>query len=179
MRRKLNPVNTLPLHGKGRRMGKNIRIISFLCEQLFSIKLKKHIITSFISLVFFLLSYQGNCQDTLKYQSLKPHDFNLKYLNEDQSMLIDVREPFEYKSKRIKGAVNIPSGKLEATSDTINKDLALFLYCTSGVRSSRAAKSLYDKGFRKIYSLDGGIGQWQKDGLKVDKSRLKKKRVSR
>jgi len=141
--------------------------------------MKRYILISFISLLFSLLSYQGKCQDTLKYQSLDPYDFHLKYLNEDKALLIDVRESFEFHSKRIKGAINIPSGSIGRAADTLKKDNPLFLYCTSGFRSNRVAASLYDKGFRKIYSLDGGILQWQKDGMKVDKSHLRKKRVNR
>jgi rhodanese-related sulfurtransferase len=136
--------------------------------------MKIYLLTSFI-LVFTFVSYQGKSQDTLKYQSLEPYDFHLKYLNEDPALLIDVRESFEFRSKRIKGSINIPaSGNINRAADTLNKNCALFLYCTSGTRSKRVAASLYNKGFRKLYSLDGGIMQWQKGGMKVDRSRVKK-----
>jgi len=113
-----------------------------------------------------LLQLEGQVQDSIKYKSLDPYDFHLTYLQTDSSILIDVREPFEYKGKRIRGSINIPaSGNLDTAADTLNKNFALFLYCTSGFRSSNAAKKLYAKGFYKLYNLEGGITAWRKDGL--------------
>lgn len=110
--------------------------------------------------------------DSLKYRSLGPAMFQQQYLSEDTALLIDVREYFEYKGNRIKGAVNIPaSGNLEFASDTITKSIPLYFYCTSGFRSNRVAKFFYDKGFRDLYSLNGGISGWRKEGLRVEKKR--------
>jgi rhodanese-related sulfurtransferase len=115
-----------------------------------------------------ILPLAGQIPDSVKYISLDPHGFYQQYFRTDSSLLIDVREPFEYKSKRIKNSTNIPaSGNIDRAADTINKKLSLFLYCTSGFRSSRAAVKLYEKGFRKLYSLKGGITAWRKDGMPV------------
>jgi len=123
-----------------------------------------------------IINLYGQIPDSLKYKSLKPHDFLLLYLKSDSSMLIDVRESFEFTGKRLKGAVNIPSsGKLESATDTINRNRSLFLYCTSGVRSKRIAVRLYDLGFRKLYSLEGGITAWKKERLPVIRGKKAKK----
>jgi rhodanese-related sulfurtransferase len=129
----------------------------------------------FLSGLFFFLSLNvcfllGQTPDSVKYQSLEPDDFNLQYLSTGSSLLIDVREPFEFKGKRIKGAINIPSsGNLERAADTLDREYTLFLYCTSGYRSARVAESLYEKGFRKLVSLKGGIIAWKKEGMPVNK----------
>jgi len=128
----------------------------------------------FIGFIFVLIadyhSLNGQIQDSIKYQSLEPHDFQVQYLNTDSSILIDVREPFEFKGKRISDALNIPSsGNLERAADTLNREYTLFLYCTSGYRSSRVATTLYEKGFRKLCNLEGGIVAWRKEGLPVVK----------
>lgn len=110
--------------------------------------------------------------DSVKFRSLEPNEFHLQYLKEHPALLIDVRESFEFRGKRIKGAVNIPSsGNPGLAADTINKECALFFYCTSGYRSTRVAKSFYDRGFRELYSLEGGLGRWKKEGMKVEKRR--------
>jgi len=131
-----------------------------------------------VFLIFYmtsLLQLKGQVPDSVKYKSLDPYDFHLQYLTTDSSILIDVREPFEFKGNRIKGAINIPaSGNIDKAADTINKKLALFLYCTSGFRSSKTAEKLYDKGFRKLYNLKGGITAWRKDRMPVQKGRIKK-----
>jgi rhodanese-related sulfurtransferase len=106
--------------------------------------------------------------DSAKYCSLQPSEFQKMYLSDKHALLIDVREPFEIKKKMIPGAVNIPSkGGTDAAADTIDKETSLYLYCVSGFRSKRVAISFYDKGFRKLYSLDGGITEWKEKGFPV------------
>jgi rhodanese-related sulfurtransferase len=123
----------------------------------------------------FCSSLPAQIPDSLKYRSLIPKDFQLRYQNEDKGILIDVREFLEFRASRLEGAINIPSsGNLGLTADTIQKDCSLFLYCTTGYRSKRVAKYFYDKGFLGLYSLEGGIVAWKKDGLPVDRKRLRK-----
>ena len=124
-------------------------------------------------------SAYGQPSDSVKYLSLEPYDFHLQYLRTDSALLIDVREPFEFRGKRIHGAINIPSsGNIEKAADTLNRDLTYFLYCTTDYRSRNVADMLYDKGFRKLIILDGGIVAWRKDGEKVDKGRIKRKGIN-
>lgn len=136
----------------------------------------EYFILFFILLISSFLNLKGQNTDTIRFRTLKPEDFYNCYLEEDSSILIDVREPFEYKANRIRGALNIPaSGNLLKAADTINKRYRLFLYCTSGYRSSKAAKSMYDKGFRRLFNLEGGIIEWRKDGLPVEKEKVPRK----
>lgn len=115
--------------------------------------------------------------DSLPYKSLDPHYFHLQYLKEDPALLIDVRMSFEFRGRRIRDAINIPSSKeLYAFTDTISKNTALFLYCTDGFRSKQAAGLLYKRGFRNLYNLEGGIIAWKKDGFPLEKGRVKKKK---
>jgi len=127
-------------------------------------------------LLFAVISrVSGQVPDTSKYKSLDPYYFHLNYLKEEKAILIDVREPFEFRGKRLKDAVNIPSsGNLEFAADTIGKDYALFFYCTTDYRSKRVAVKFYDYGFRKIYNLEGGIAAWRKEGMGVVRKRVKR-----
>jgi rhodanese-related sulfurtransferase len=129
----------------------------------------------FIGLLVLYNVAAGQVPDSLKYISLNPGEFQKAYQSDDKALLIDVREFFEYKKSRIYNAINIPSsGNLDVPADTINKESALFLYCTSGFRSKRVAKNFYDKGFPEIYSLNGGINAWKKDGLPVNRKKIKR-----
>jgi len=124
-----------------------------------------------------IINLHAQVQDSIKYKSVGPYEFHLQYLKNDSALLIDVREPFEYRGKIIKGAVNIPSsGNLEFASDTLDRKLALFLYCTTGYRSDRMAASMAGRGFSKVYSLDGGIIEWKKEGYPVIRGRKNKRR---
>ena len=137
----------------------------------------------FVISLFFLLSagsLNSQIPDSLKYRSLEPYDFHLQYLRIDSSLLIDVREFFEFKRLRIRDAINISSsGNIEYAADTLDKNYALFLYCSTGYRSRRAAILLYEKGFKSLYNLEGGIVAWKKDGMPVEKGRPVKVRKHR
>jgi len=130
-----------------------------------------------ISAVFLLICNLagGQTKDSVTYKNLAPYDFHMAWLKSDNGMLIDVREPMEYKKNRIKDAVNVPSsGNLERAADTIDKELALFVYCTTDYRSKRAARMLVEKGFLNVANLDGGMSAWKKDGFPLDKKRIRK-----
>jgi rhodanese-related sulfurtransferase len=130
----------------------------------------KHLL--FILILLHSFSLTAQVPDSLKYKSLDPYYFHLNYLKEDKAILIDVREFFEYKKSRIINAVNVPSsGNLEKTTDTISGDAHLFLYCTTGYRSKRVAIRLYELGVTHLYNLEGGIKEWEKEGMMVDKKR--------
>lgn len=72
------------------------------------------------------------------------------------AMLIDVRDPDEYASGHIPGAINIPLSKIRGLSG--KKEKPLFLYCLKGQRSRRAAGILRKAGYnaRSI----GGINRY-------------------
>jgi rhodanese-related sulfurtransferase len=131
----------------------------------------------FLILLILILpvSLAGQVPDSLKYRSLPPQEFLSVYQKSERALLIDVREFFEYRKSRIKDAINIPSmGNTDKPADTIDKKKELFFYCTSGFRSKRVAKSFYDKGFTKCYSLEGGIVAWRKEKLPVEKKRVRR-----
>lgn len=68
-------------------------------------------------------------------------------------MIIDVREPFEFKTGHVKGAINIPPNKLMAGAKElvgVSKDTELILYCRSGSRSAVSANILKTQGFTNI-----------------------------
>ena len=116
--------------------------------------------------------------DSLKYKSLDPHYFHLQYLKEDTAWLIDVSMFYEFRKKRLRDAINIPSVKeLYSFTDTISKNTALFLYCTDGFRSEQAAGLLNARGISNLYNLEGGIIVWKKEGFPVEKGRIRKKKT--
>jgi len=68
-------------------------------------------------------------------------------------MIIDVREPSEYASGHVLGAINIPPSKLLAGADELKdvpKDTELILYCLSGSRSNVSINILQQSGFTNL-----------------------------
>jgi rhodanese-related sulfurtransferase len=135
--------------------------------------MKRTYIVLYLVLITGIISAQSS--EPVKYHSLEPYDFHLAYLRADSALMIDVREHFEFRGKKIKDAVNIPSsGNLEFASDTISKNYSLFFYCTTDYRSKRVAEYYYDHGFHDVYNLEGGIVAWKKDGFPVTRKKSKK-----
>ncbi|WP_066894464.1 rhodanese-like domain-containing protein [Clostridium nigeriense] len=74
--------------------------------------------------------------------------------------LIDIREPFEYKSGSIKSAKNIPMGNLlDEPEKYLEKDKEYHIVCQSGARSSRACNKLSGLGFN-VVNVSGGVGSY-------------------
>ncbi len=78
-------------------------------------------------------------------------------------VLIDVRDPDEYREGYIDPAVNISRGFLEFKVQDAFPDPAtpIVLYCLSGLRSILAAKALRDLGYEHVASLAGGVRRWK------------------
>ncbi|MEM5769123.1 MAG: rhodanese-like domain-containing protein [Bacillota bacterium] len=73
--------------------------------------------------------------------------------------VVDVRQPSEYSSGHIKGAVNIPLDSISKITGKISKDTDVIVYCLSGARSGSAARQLKSMGYKKVHDL-GSIGRW-------------------
>jgi rhodanese-related sulfurtransferase len=125
-----------------------------------------------LNLVIYSAIAAAQSMELPKYQSLEPYDFHMAYLKADSALLIDVREKFEFRGRRLREAINIASSdNLEYAADTISKNYSLFFYCTTDWRSERVAEYFSERGFRNVYSLEGGIVAWKKDGFPVTRKR--------
>lgn len=75
--------------------------------------------------------------------------------------LIDIREPYEYKSGHLPTAKNIPMDKIIGDSDKyLDKSNEYHIICQSGGRSSRTCKELNAKGFN-VVNVSGGTGGYK------------------
>lgn len=77
----------------------------------------------------------------------------------DQWSVIDVREPYEWRSGVIPGAKLIPLNQLPQKLDELDKNQRYALVCASGGRSQSAASFLADQGY-KVGNVLGGMSLW-------------------
>ncbi len=79
-------------------------------------------------------------------------------LNQEDLVIIDVRETWEYEEENI-GALNIPLGELPHRLSELDfcKSKVVVVHCKSGTRSNQAMKYLCKHGFTNVLSLEGGI----------------------
>ena len=75
-------------------------------------------------------------------------------------LLLDVREPYEYKICHLEGSKLIPLGQLAGRLSELDRQRDIVVYCHTGDRSASATKLLKDSGFSKVSNLKGGIKAW-------------------
>ncbi|MCW5555446.1 MAG: rhodanese-like domain-containing protein [Verrucomicrobiae bacterium] len=86
-------------------------------------------------------------------------------------VVLDVRTPGEFQAGRIAGAMNIDfrSADFERKLAALDKEQTYLLHCATGNRSVQALPVFKKLEFKSVIHLDGGIRDWQKAGLPVDK----------
>lgn len=81
----------------------------------------------------------------------------------DNRLLVDVRARPEFEVSRIPGAVHIDDPDELLAYAKANPDKELVLYCSVGMRSSKAAAGLQAQGISQVMNLEGSIFQWSND----------------
>ena len=81
---------------------------------------------------------------------------------DDNSILIDVREIYEYKAESIPQAINIPLGDISKEAKNLDKNKVYYIICRSGNRSEQAVKILIKQGFKYVYNVLPGMSKWKK-----------------
>ncbi len=82
-------------------------------------------------------------------------------------LLVDVREPDEYRIMRVPGAVSLPLSVLAVRLEELPRDRPLLLLCAAGARSARATDMLLTNGYAGAVNVAGGISAWSAAGLPV------------
>jgi adenylyltransferase/sulfurtransferase len=85
----------------------------------------------------------------------------------DDFVLIDVREPHEYRICSIPGAKLIPLGEFPKHVGEFDANADIVIHCRSGMRSAKACAVLRQNGFQHVRNVVGGILAWSD---KVDPS---------
>lgn len=106
----------------------------------------------------------GSASEEKGYQQISQEEAK-EMMDNQEVLILDVREQDEYDSGHIPGAVLLPVGSIteESAAEVIpEKDATVLVYCRSGNRSKTAAKALAELGYTGIYEF-GGITTWPYD----------------
>jgi len=97
-----------------------------------------------------------------KGKHLAPQQLKEWYEQNDDFVIVDARNDYEFDVGRFKNAIKLPiknfrefpeaSKQLEAV-----KDKKIVLYCTGGIRCEKASAYLREQGFPQVYQIEGGI----------------------
>jgi rhodanese-related sulfurtransferase len=101
-------------------------------------------------------------------QALTPFEAKT-LLDKGEAVLIDVREPAEYKAEHIKGSHLLPlGGCCPATLPAAAHGKKVIIHCKAGKRGEKACAALMESG-QEVYNLAGGLDAWVAAGLPVEK----------
>jgi rhodanese-related sulfurtransferase len=131
----------------------------------------------YLSLMLLFPLLFSNCThvDTQIYASVDDmivaHKANVNYASAQQLdevltsglpgvKVVDVREPDEFAAGHIPGAINIPRGLLEFSSQLTNRREKLYVYSNQQNRSTLAAGNLKILKFGYVTVLEGGMDAW-------------------
>lgn len=116
---------------------------------------------AFLLILSILLAGCGAQNEGPSYQRISQEDAKKMMDNEDV-IILDVREQSEFEEKHIPGAVLLPVGTItKDTADAVIPDLdsVVLVYCRSGNRSQTASSALAELGYSCVYEF-GGINTW-------------------
>ena len=87
---------------------------------------------------------------------MSPQDFHLLQSENQDVLLIDIRELYEFEHENL-GAMHIPLGELLDRIDEIPRNKTVVLHCQSGARAGKLTDVLHDMGFSNVHNLEGGM----------------------
>lgn len=128
------------------------------------VKIKKEIVT-FDNLKLDVFNSTGKHVDFSKWNEI---------INDKETLVLDVRNNFEYKMGTFKGSVNPNINSFSEFKNyidnefSINKNKKIAMFCTGGIRCEKASSYMISKGFNNISQLKGGILKYLE---KVSKSK--------
>lgn len=93
---------------------------------------------------------------------LQPDEWN-ELIAQDDVVLIDTRNKYEYKAGTFKNAINPNTQTFREFPDYVKEQLAeakdkkVAMFCTGGIRCEKSTSLLLQEGFEEVYHLKGGI----------------------
>ena len=118
------------------------------------IKVREKIVADGIDDPFFSMKNKGSYVNAAQMNEL---------LQDDDTIVIDMRNHYEYEVGHFEKAIEIPSDtfreQLPMAVDMMkdNKDKNIIMYCTGGIRCEKASAFMLHHGFNHVFHLQGGV----------------------
>ena len=92
-------------------------------------------------------------------------------VNQQQAVVVDVRDKKEFGKGHIVDAINIPYASVKDRVGQLekHKENPIILVDAMGQHSGTVGKTLKEAGFVQVIRLQGGMNSWTADGLPVVK----------
>jgi len=100
--------------------------------------------------------------------SVSAAELNDKLKQPKRPLVLDVRQPDEFRTGHITGAKLIPLNELGRRLKELPKDREIVCVCASGNRSRSATKVLVRAGYNAV-NMKGGMLNWSGNGFTTKK----------
>ena len=124
--------------------------------------LNHYILSLAMAIVVFLLIQEFFDTAFKRFDSISPL-LAVPKIDDEKTVVIDVREAPDFIQGHIENAVNAPLSKLAEQLPSLKKyqKNLLLVTCQTGTRAAAAAKLLTKSGFENVVVLTGGMDAWQ------------------
>ncbi len=110
-----------------------------------------------------IVSLHKNVDMDTKGNYVTPQEF-LEGVEDEDTIILDTRNDYEYKLGRFKGSVN-PDIKtfrefpefVEKFKQQVGTKKKIYMFCTGGIRCEKAGRYMEQEGFEDVHQLHGGI----------------------
>ena len=96
-------------------------------------------------------------------KEISPRDLQGLLDSGQQYVLLDVRQPWEFKICQLPNSINICLNDLYNSVPQLPDEKEIVTICHHGIRSQQAAIFLEQRGYEKVMNLQGGINAWARD----------------
>ncbi|NHN34486.1 rhodanese-like domain-containing protein [Paenibacillus agricola] len=96
------------------------------------------------------------------YKEQMPFEVLDQIQKKERVTILDVREPDEWESGHIAGAIHIPLGDIARALNELDPKQETIVVCHSGNRSSKACDYLSSMGYN-VVNMRGGMSNWSGD----------------
>ncbi len=128
-----------------------------------------------LAAVMILLVFDPAGMSSSAARAVSPMELS-RLVNHEQAVIVDIRSHDEFAAGHIAKSRNIPLENIESHSKKLEKlkKRPLVLVCQTGNRAGKAAMKLRKMEFDKLFQLKGGLIEWQKENLPLEKARVTK-----
>lgn len=112
---------------------------------------------------------------TLRIARITPVELRKRMDAREAMMVIDLRDPVEWREGRIPGSLQLDDSQLDAMIPAMaHAEVVLYCSCPNEAASARSAQRLRRRGVRRVRPLEGGFERWQDLGFPVETVRAVK-----
>ncbi|UXI68321.1 rhodanese-like domain-containing protein [Tahibacter amnicola] len=124
---------------------------------------------AFVGILFALISLEAS-RLFRGYKEVTPAQLT-QLINKENALLVDVSPQADFDKGHIPTSRNVAMAQFDPEHKDLAKvkELPVAVVCRNGQTSSGAASRLVKAGFKKVYTLGGGVAAWTQADLPLAK----------